>query len=452
MYTLVPVLAVLVSLLCLAGCHRFQNTPTPKGNEESWLAKANRRIAKHRMGTFTVEVVDSQGRPIPGAPVRAEMTRHAFRFGTAINAETLLESDEEDFYRLYIRKLFNHATVENRLKWRAQSDPENIRQADEAIRWLETNEIGLHAHAMIWASFKYGAMPKDLEAKLKSQAPDRARIARQRSLEHIAEVARRYRGKAVEWDVVNEQHSENEITKVVHPGTDPAKAPLLVEWLQAAREADPQAELLVNDFGILVGDDEEHKASFERMIRFLVESGAPLDAAGFQAHYTNAWQRRSPEQLWKTLERFANLGVDLQITEFDMWGAGWGQGQREIERNQADYLRTFYTLCFSHPCVTGITMWGFWDGRQWMDAGPLFREDWTPKAGYCAYWDLVHNQWWTLREGHSDAQGRFRFRGFYGDYRLALGEEDVQIEASAEFRQSRTLRITLPSGGEDSPD
>jgi GH35 family endo-1,4-beta-xylanase len=399
------------------------------------------------MGSFTVQVVDSQGRAVSGAEVRAEMTRHAFRFGTAINAETLIESGEEDFYRLYIQRLFNHATIENRLKWRPQCDPDDVRQADEAIRWLEENNIGLHAHAMIWASFKYTAMPKDLEELLKSDDPDRARIARKRSLEHIADIGRRYRGRAVEWDVVNEQHSENEITKAVHPDTDPSEAPLLVEWLQAAREADPQAELLVNDFGILVGDNEEHKASYERMIRFLLEQGAPLDAVGFQAHYTNAWQRRSPDELYRTLERFAKLGVELQVTEFDMWGDGWGKSTAEIQANQADYLRTFYTVCFSHPSVTGITMWGFWDGRQWMDAGPLFNEDWTPKPGYCAYRDLVRGRWWTLQQGRTDEDGRFTFRGFYGDYDLSAEKGELIASESADFSREASFRLELGRGG-----
>ena len=45
----------------------------------------------------------------------------------------------------------------------------------------------------------------------------------------------------------------------------------------------------------------------------------------------NGWQRRSPEQILRTLDRFGRYGLRLQVTEFDMWGKGWGETQEEQE-------------------------------------------------------------------------------------------------------------------------
>jgi GH35 family endo-1,4-beta-xylanase len=254
----------------------------------------------------------------------------------------------------------------------------------------------------------------------------------------------------VEWDVLNEHYSEHILTPILNPDAPLEEAPHLLDWFQAARAADPEARLFVNDYGILVGEKEKHKRSYERLIEYLLKNDAPLGGIGMQAHYLNAFHRRSPGQLMHTLDRFARFGIPLQITEFDMWGVGWGQTPEEVEQAQAGFMRQFYTVCFSHPAVNGITMWGFWDGQHWQDNAPLFREDWSPKPGYEVYHDLVFNQWWTTEEGETDEDGLFTFRGFYGEYglRFACGpEQPVYLDTDgAEVELTATCGDTLPPG------
>jgi GH35 family endo-1,4-beta-xylanase len=411
----------------------------------AWERQAERRIDRHRKGDFVVRVVDGAGRPVDGAEVAVEMTRHAFPFGTAISSRRLAETTDNDPYRTWILKLFNRGVPENCHKWRMQEDPNWRARAELLTEWCNAHDLSIHAHVMIWSTIKWGALPKDVAARATdANLPGRAEYVRRRSLEHIADVGKRYRGRVDEWDVINENFSEHVISDVVHPDVPKERAPILVEWIEAARRADPDARLYVNDFGILVGDQEKHKKSYEQTIAYLIEQDAPLGGIGMQAHYVSGWHRRTPGQLMATLDRFGRFGLPIQITEFDMWGKGWGKTPEEIDANQAKFMHEFLVTVFSHPSVNGFTMWGFWDGRHWMKNAPLFEADWTPKRGFDVYRELVFDRWWTRRRGKAGNDGRYAFRGFRGDYRIGVRTANRSAIAYVTFdADGREATVTL---------
>jgi GH35 family endo-1,4-beta-xylanase len=65
----------------------------------------------------------------------------------------------------------------------------------------------------------------------------------------------------------------------------------------------------------------------------------------------------------------------------------------EGERYQADFVRDFYTLAFSHPGVEAIVWWSVSDKDAWrgMPAG-LLGEDGTPKPSYEVLDELINTQ------------------------------------------------------------
>ena len=422
---LIGVVAVLLAI------SPFAAAQTPQ-----WEVEARARIEQHRKGDFTVRVLDAAGAPRAGVPVNIAMTRHAFPFGTAVSAKRLAATEAGHPYREMIPKLFNRAVPENSMKWKAQENEDNVAQAGAMVQWLRERDLGIHGHVMIWDSLKWKAHPSDVREKLQSDDPDREPYIKRRTLEHIATVGARYRGQVEEWDVVNEPFSENDMTKILYPDVPNERVPLRVEWFRAARQADPNARLFINDFGILVGDQTKHKDAYDATIAYLLQEGAPLGGIGMQSHYTNGWQRRTPEQLMQTLDRYARFGVPLQITEFDMWGKGWGETPEATEQAQAAYFRTFLLTTFSHPSINGFTMWGFWDGSHWQNSAPLFRADWTPKPGYQVYTDLVFGEWWTKTAGTTDANGEVRFRGFFGDYEISAPLQDAQLVKPTPLRRN----------------
>lgn len=76
------------------------------------------RIQEHRTGSLEVIVENSDGSAVSNADVSITQQEHDFGFGTAVNADTLINnSSPGDNYREYIPELFNKAVIENRTKW-----------------------------------------------------------------------------------------------------------------------------------------------------------------------------------------------------------------------------------------------------------------------------------------------------------------------------------------------
>lgn len=249
---------------------------------------------------------------------------------------------------------------------------------------------------------------------------------RRRSIEHISSIGQHYRGQVIHWDVVNEQVSEHHLTALLHPDVPPSRAPILVDWFNAAKAADPGAKLYINDYNILAGNYKDHKSTYEDTIRFLIEQSAPLGGIGFQGHFSSGQAARTPKQTWDTLERMAQFGLPMAVTEFDMFGELWGETLAEEELAQAEFFEQFLVTVFSHPSTEAFLIWGFWDGAHWTNKGVFFRKDWTPKPAYEVWRQLVHGEWQSAATVKTSNEGRASARLFYGDYEVTLTHDGVE--------------------------
>jgi len=93
-------------------------------------------------------------------------------------------------------------------------------------------------------------------------------------------------------------------------------------------------------------------------------------------------------------------------------------------------LRRFYRICFAHPAVEGIYMWGFWEGRHWREDAYLWERDWTPTHSAEAYMRLIDEEFRTTGDGRTNEQGKLKFRGFPGTYRIFIQDEVYDIRLS----------------------
>ena len=392
--------------------------PTYRGQEPDagWRREARERIEKHRKADLVVRVVDARGRRVRNAEVKVRMKRHAYGFGTAVSSLYLQdgrESEDKRRYREEIVKLFNRTVIENNLKWWGWESARE--KAVRTVDWLRSSGIEVRGHCLVWPS--WGHLPKDMQARKTDKA-----YLRKRCLDHIADEAGAMKGKLVDWDVMNEPFTNHDLMDVL--GRE-----VMAEWFSKAKEADPGANVYINDYAILSGGggDTAHRRHYEETIRFLIEQGAPLDGIGVQGHFGS--NVTPPEEIWKTLDRFSKFGLPIQVTEYDM--------KTGIEEFEGLYTRDFMTAVFAHPATVGILMWGFWDGRHWKQNAPIFRRDWSVKPSGEAWIDLVFRKWWTEEDGRTDRRGEFRARGFLGDYEITA--ERRGRTGSAEF--------TLTKGG-----
>ena len=401
--------------LTLADLPKSKATYAGMEPDAPWRAKAEERIDKLRKADLTVKVVGSDGKPVVGASVSAKLTRHAFHFGTCAPAETLLSGGQEKFVGL-LRELFNTVTLENDLKWEALKDWNfPLERGVRGLDWLREAGIDARGHVLVWPG--WDELPAYLHRL--EHNPDKLR---EEVNNHIREVVTAAKGKVIQWDVVNEPFTKHDLLDLLGPE-------VMVDWFKLAHSVDPAPKLYINDFQILAGGGgtTPHRDHYEKMIQLLVDKGAPLDGIGMQGHFGSSLT--SPDDLMALLDRYGKFKKDIAVTEFDV--------VIDDEQLAGSYVRDFYTVLFSHPAVTTLMMWGFWDANHWKKNAVMYRADWSLKPGGQAYRDLVLGKWRTDEHGSTDASGQFKLRGFKGSY-------DVEVKRGS---QTRTVKAALADGG-----
>jgi endo-1,4-beta-xylanase len=369
-----------------------------------WRAGAASRIDQYRKANLAVEVRNSAGKPVSDAKVKIQMQRHAFGFGSAVAAELLTGTSADALnYREIVASYYNKVVFENDLKWTewAWENVSTRPRTFQAMQWLVERGISVRGHCLVWPG--WSNMPPDVQ-QLTGEG------LRSRIRDHVTEIAGHPQLRDLsEWDVINEPYANHDVMDRL--GKEEMGA-----WFELAHEANPEAGLYINDYNILSaeGGDLRHQDHYYRTVDYLKNTlDAPIHGIGMQSHFSG--QLTSPERVFEILDRFSQLGLTLQITEFDV--------NIDNETLQADYLRDFMSIVFSHPAVNAIIMWGFWEGRHWLPKAALYRRDWTPKPNALVWENLVFNEWWTNEELSTGAEGRVNLRGFKGDYRVTVEKD-----------------------------
>ena len=207
------------------------------------------------------------------------------------------------------------------------------------------------------------------------------------------------------------------------------------------KEGDPQAVLYLNDYDILTGSQLE---KFVAHVQTMLDRGVSFDGLGVQGHLHS--ESFKPEALQNALDTLAKFDLPIRITEFNLPGqrSAYMRDRRrqmtpEQEEAKAKAIVDYYTICFAHPAVDGILMWGFWEGANWIPASSLYKRDWTPTPAAHAYHDLIYKQWWTNWTGKADAEGKCTLRAFYGQHRVTVGGQ-AKNDRTQESRRNRSRR------------
>ncbi len=376
-------------------------------------AEIESAIRQHRMGTLIIKAE-------PGTPVRVEQVRHEFWFGAALSSSVFSGRFDPALERQYKETFlanFNAAVTENALKWPAMERRQgqvNYAVLDAILAWTDQHDIPLRGHCLFWG------IPNRVQDWVKRLDDD---ALRQTLKNRAITVAGRYRGRFAEIDLNNEMIHGNYYARRLGPGVTKQMA----TWF---KQADPTARLFFNDYDILTG---RRLDDYVRQIRRVLAEGAPMDGIGVQGHLHG--DTFDPDALRSALDELAKTGLPIRITEFNFPGQRSSiYGKRNVmltpeqERVKAQALTKYYRICFAHPAVEGILMWGFWEGANWIPQSSLYRRDWTPTPAAEAYRDLMFKQWWTRWEGAADANGQCRVRAFYGKHRVTAGRQRETVD------------------------
>ncbi len=394
---------------------------------------------EHRKARARLQILNPDGTPAANRPVELKQTSHSFLFGCGAFDAVALMTEREEARRECLRQrlekwlgLFNYGTVP--FYW-GRYEPEEGRTAEAetlaAARWLQQRGVRVKGHPLCWHTVCAPWLMRYSDAEIL-----------RRQIGRIHREVTAFRGAIDMWDVINEvvimpvfDKYDNAVTRVCR---DVGRIRLVRAVFDAARESNPGATLLINDFNT--------SEAYAILLEGLLEAGVPIDVIGIQSHQHQGYW--GLEKLNDVLERFSRFGLPIHFTENTLisgelmpahiedlndWQVDEWPSTPEYEERQAREITEMYSVLFAHPLVEAITTWDFNDGC-WLGAPSGFvHKDNSIKPAYTALDKLIHGAWETHEKLVTDEKGFVSFTGFKGGYRLSAGD-GAPFAGSAEFR------------------
>ena len=293
--------------------------------------------------------------------------------------------DPADFavpgYAQAVGREFNLMVPENAMKF-AETEPAahsfNFCSGDQIVAYAQANGMKVRGHNLVWQQ----ALPSWLTGGNYSAA-DAAALLK----EHIDTVVGHYKGKLIEWDVVNEA-----IAYGAPYGPQPSYwlnqlgSGYIDQAFQWAHAADPNVKLYYNDTG---GEGLGAKSeAVYNLVKGMTGRGVPINGVGVQMHVA---PQSAPSQadISSNIARLGALGLEVHITEMDV--------RIPVPASAADLAAaaTVYqnvmSACAANSNCTALLTWGVSDAYSWIPssypgygAALLLDAQYQPKPAYTA--------------------------------------------------------------------
>ena len=320
-----------------------------------------------------------------------------FTIGVALNQRNVTNPDQ----MALVKKEFNSVTAENDMKPGEIHPKEGVwnwERADKIANFCRENGIKMRGHCLCWHSQFADWMFTD-----KKGNPVKKEVFYERLREHIHAVVNRYKDIVYAWDVVNEAMADDGRS---WPGREQSPYrqsrhfqlcgdEFIAKAFQFAREADPNAVLIYNDYSCV---DPGKRERIYNMVKKMKDAGVPIDGIGMQGHYNIYFP--DEDQLDLTITKFKELVKHIHITELDLRMNNESGGQLMFSRGEAkpmpaymstlqtdQYARLFKIFRKHKDVIDNVTFWNLGDRDSWLGVNnhPLpFDENYRRKACYSA--------------------------------------------------------------------
>lgn len=318
-----------------------------------------------------------------------EIYKDYFMIGTIYTQRIDSGKDNE-----LVKQHFNVITPENLMKPEYMQRPQgifNFGESDHMMSIAERDGLTVIGHTLAWHS-----QSGDFLGKINKEGnPVTRDEAIQQLKDHIYGVAGQYKGQIYSWDVLNEAIDDNaklpadgDWTKCLRKSqwTESIGPEFVAMAFQFAHEADPDALLYYNDYGLNNANKAEIAAA---MISDLRSQGVPIHGIGMQSHYnitTNIGSVRKSLELFSSIE-----GLCISVTELDIAVPNAnGNLSKENEKKQAVmYAKLFNLYKEFSDVIERVTIWGYRDNTSWIsDRCPMpFDKNLNPKEAFYAIMD-----------------------------------------------------------------
>jgi endo-1,4-beta-xylanase len=339
-------------------------------------------FARKTLAAATTVLLGLGGVAVLAIPAAADPLKvHAAALGRYMGDAVDNSEISDATYRTHIGAEFNMLTPGNAMKWDATEPSQgqfNYTRAEEIMSLARTNGQQVRGHTLVWHN-QTPSWVQSLDATSLRTALNN----------HITNVVTHFKGQLYAWDVVNEPLNDD---GTMRNSFWFAKlgASYIADAFRAARAADPNVKLYINDYNT-DGLGAKSDAMYS-LVQSLLAQGVPIDGVGFQAHL--AIQYGFPNQMQQNLQRFANLGLDVAITELDVRMQLPSDATKLA--TQATYYRDVTNACLAVTRCVGITTWGYTDKYSWVPstfpgegAALLVDENFGVKPAYTAVHDAL---------------------------------------------------------------
>src|SRR5579862_3751729 len=318
----------------------------------------------------------------PGTPLKTLAMADGGRyFGSDMTGNLLSQSTVTQLQS----QQFDMVTPGNEMKWDT-TEPSNgsfnFAPGDQIVAYAQANSERVRCHNLVWQS----QLPSWVSSLPSSQV--------QSAMEtHITTEVSHYKGECYAWDVVNEPFNSDG-SFVADPFFNAMGSAYIADALRTAHAADPNAKLYLNDYNI-EGENAKSNAMFS-LAQSLLSQGVPLNGIGFESHFILG---QVPSDMQANMQRFANLGLDVAVTELDDRITLPASSANLTQ--QASEFSAVVKDCLNVSRCVGVTQWAVGDADSWVPgafsgqgAATMFDQNYNPKPAFTS----VQN---TLAAGHT---------------------------------------------------
>ncbi len=314
-----------------------------------------------------------------------EVYKKDFYIGAALNGKQINGTDTKA--TAIIESQFSTISPENILKWgpvHPQPETYNFDLADKYVALGQKNKMFVVGHTLVWHQQTPEWVFQDANGNDATKE-----VLLKRMEDHISTVAGRYKGKINGWDVVNEALNDDGTLRN-SKWLEITGEEYLQRAFEAARKADPKAELYYNDYNMWKPAKRDGAI---KLALDLKKRGAKVDGIGMQGH----WGLKHPsiEQIEASIVAISRAGFKVMITELDIdvlpnpsnrQGADidatfdfeqkfniYTTGLPDSVQQQltARYAEIFTLFRKHSDKISRVTFWGVTDNDSWLNNWPM---------------------------------------------------------------------------------